>query len=238
MSEKVWFLTNCAFGERPNAEQLAKLESRYLSRKFSRNRPIYPATQHEDSVLLLASGRAAICQVTPPGRIAILACVEPGEESGARTRLAPGNDKYTKAVEKFNDVLDPEEMNCLTQQQAELAVGITQQTGLRRQRIGRRLQNFLTVASLVGQLDRDPPLAPQASWQTCHKPHHPPGSMQPPPPTVVHPAGRWHTRSYWQPAKEAQRPRRLDLYKERRSQPWARRFPQSGRPQRGGSGAA
>jgi len=145
MGEKIWFLKNCALFEQLEADQLAELESHCLSRKFSRNSPIYPATDHADAVLLLASGRVAICNITHDGRKAILAFVEPGELFGELALFAPrDDDEYAEAVEASTIVLIPrQEMNRLMEQHAEVAFGITKLMGLRRQRIERRLKYLL-----------------------------------------------------------------------------------------------
>ncbi|MCG8584314.1 MAG: Crp/Fnr family transcriptional regulator [Pirellulales bacterium] len=145
MSEKLWYLKQCDLLLRLAADDLTWLEARSRARSFSRGSPIYLPADAADSVLLLASGRVKICNITAEGKQAILAFIEPGELFGELAVFDEGaREEYAEAVEKTTVVLIPgEHFRELMDRHAELSVGVTKLIGLRRRRIERRLKYLL-----------------------------------------------------------------------------------------------
>ncbi len=145
MSEKIWVLKQCDLFQRLSNKQLALLETRCQSRQFPRGTPIYLPADQADGVLLMASGRAKICSVTPEGKQAILAFIEPGELFGELALLGnKAREEYAEAVEKSTVVLLPKDtMMQLLEQNPDVSLGVTRLFGLRRQRIERRLKYLL-----------------------------------------------------------------------------------------------
>jgi CRP/FNR family cyclic AMP-dependent transcriptional regulator len=145
MSEKLWYLKQCELFVRLAPEDLAWLEARSRARTFAKRSPIYLPADAADSVLLLASGRVKICNITSEGKQAILAFIEPGELFGELAVFDEGaRDEYAEAVEKSAIVLIPgEHFRELMERHAGVSVGVTKLIGLRRRRIERRLKYLL-----------------------------------------------------------------------------------------------
>ena len=145
MSEKLWYLKQCDLFVRLTNDDLAWLEARSRARTFARRSPIYLPADAADSVLLLASGRVKICNITAEGKQAILAFVEPGELFGELAVLdESARDEYAEAVEKTTVILIPgEHFRDLMEKHAGLSVGVTKLIGFRRRRIERRLKYLL-----------------------------------------------------------------------------------------------
>ena len=145
MTEKLWFLKSCELFRRLGEQDLALLERRCLSRKFTRGEPIYLPADQASGVLLMAEGRAKICNYTEEGKQAILAFVEPGELFGELALLEGGQrEEYAEAVEKSTIIFIPQDViEQLAEQHAHVSLGITKLMGLRRRRIERRLKSLL-----------------------------------------------------------------------------------------------
>lgn len=149
MSEKLWYLKNCTLFEQVSPEQLRRIELSSRARIFPRGNPIYLPSDGANSVLLLASGRAKICNLTPDGKQSILAFIEPGELFGELALVDSGQrEEYAEAVEKSTVVMIPAEvLQDLVQQHPQLSLGVTKIFGLRRKRIERRLKNLLFLSN-------------------------------------------------------------------------------------------
>ncbi|HQU47267.1 MAG: transcriptional regulator [Planctomycetia bacterium 21-64-5] len=145
MSDKFWFLKRCNLFEQLTPEELTALESRCRVRSFPRGNPIYLPADEASGVLLLASGRAKIGNISPDGKQAILAFIDPGELFGELAIFDTGQrEEYAEAVEASNVVLIPaSEMKRLMETHPFVSVGITKLIGLRRKRIERRLKYLL-----------------------------------------------------------------------------------------------
>src|SRR5690606_8994489 len=99
MGEKYWYLKNCELFEQLTAEQIAQLESHAKARTFARRSLIYLPSDASDSVLLLTSGRVKIYYVTPEGKQALLALIDPGELFGEVAILADGRrEEFAEAM--------------------------------------------------------------------------------------------------------------------------------------------
>lgn len=149
MSEKIWFLKQCNLFQQLTDEQLAELERRAAIRSFKRKKIIYFPAEPGESALVLASGRVKIKDITPDGKEAILAFIEPGELFGELAALdgAP-RAEYAEAAADSQVVLIPrEDLLALMRERPDLALSITRLIGLRRQRIENRLRNVLFLSS-------------------------------------------------------------------------------------------
>ena len=145
MSKHFWHLKRCDLFERLTADELARIEMVSRARSFPRGNPIYLPADAADSVLLLTSGRAKVCNITEDGKQAILAFIEPGEVFGELSLLEEGTrEEYAEAVEKSTIILIPGyEMQRLMEDHPAVSLSVTKMIGLRRRRIERRLKSLL-----------------------------------------------------------------------------------------------
>jgi CRP-like cAMP-binding protein len=106
---------------------------------------IYFPDQPGETVLLLVRGRVKILSLTPGGREAILAFVEPGEVFGELAVLdAAPRSEYAEAVEESLTLAFPrDEIVALMARRADIALAVTKLIGLRRRRVETRLRNLL-----------------------------------------------------------------------------------------------
>jgi CRP-like cAMP-binding protein len=145
MSESIWYIKRCPLFERLTPEECRRLETRARARTFPKKAVIYFPDQPGESVLLLARGRVKILSISPAGREAIFAFIEPGEVFGELAVLdaAPRNE-YAEAVEDSLTLAIPrEEITALMARHADLALAVTKLIGLRRRRVETRLRNLL-----------------------------------------------------------------------------------------------
>ena len=91
MTERIWCIQKCRLFEQLSAADLSVLESRARVGVFPRNTSVYFPSDSADSVFVLAEGRIRLYSITPDGKQAILAIVEPGELFGELAIL--GNDE-------------------------------------------------------------------------------------------------------------------------------------------------
>lgn len=145
MVERVWYIKECQLFSRLTDEQFARLERRGRMRAFPRNSTIYMPSDVNDGVFLLADGRVRISSITPDGKQAILAFIEPGEIFGELALVEPGKrEEYAETVVDSTIVLLPgDEVVRLMSESADLTLGVTKLIGLRRKRIERRLRSLL-----------------------------------------------------------------------------------------------
>ena len=145
MAEKIWYLKRCDLFSQLELPELQRLETRCLIRKFPKGNPIYLPADHAEAVLLLASGRIKVCNLTSEGKQAILALIEPGEIFGELALFDAGQrDEYAEAIEPSSVILIPrQEMGRLMENHPSVTLSITRLMGLRRRRIERRLKSLL-----------------------------------------------------------------------------------------------
>jgi len=145
----LWHLRRCdLFSDLP-AERLAKIEPRCRARQFVARTPIYLPSEVADSVFLLTSGMAKICNLTTHGKQSILTFVEPGELFGELAVFErETREEYVEAVETCTVVMIPTtELQALVEQNHGVALSLTKMMGLRRHRIERRLKNLLFLSN-------------------------------------------------------------------------------------------
>jgi CRP-like cAMP-binding protein len=145
MAEHVWYIKNCRLFERLTTEQFAQLELRARVRRFPKGTPIYLPSDAGNSVFLLAEGRVKLCSITPDGKQAILAFIEPGELFGELALLEESErEEYAETMAASTLVLLPgDALEQLMKESPQLALGVTKLIGIRRKRIERRLKSLL-----------------------------------------------------------------------------------------------
>src|SRR6056297_552166 len=145
----IWHLQRCDIFSELSTESLGKIEPRCRARKFPSRTPIYLPTEVADSVLLLTSGMAKICNLTSDGKQSILAFVEPGELFGELAVFErETREEYVETIEASTLVVIPlAAMQELVEQNHRVALSLTKMIGLRRHRIERRLKNLLFLSN-------------------------------------------------------------------------------------------
>ncbi|HUG18295.1 MAG TPA: Crp/Fnr family transcriptional regulator [Planctomycetaceae bacterium] len=145
MDDKYWFLKRCGLFERLAPDQIELIEKRSRTRKFVRGSVIYVPSDEADSVLLLTSGRVKIHHLTPDGKEALLALIDPGELFGELAILEGGRrEEFAEAMETSQVVAIPSDViQNLMETHSEVSLGVTTLLGLRRRRLERRLKSLL-----------------------------------------------------------------------------------------------
>lgn len=95
--------------------------------------------------MLVADGRIRLSSLTPDGKQAILAFVEPGEVFGELALVDSGTrEEYAEAVVASTVILLPGDvLQDLLLASPQFSLGITRLIGLRRRRVERRLKSLL-----------------------------------------------------------------------------------------------
>ena len=149
MQRTIWHLQRCELFSELSTESLERIELRCRARKLAARTPIYLPTEVADSVLLLTSGMAKICNLTSDGKQSILAFVEPGELFGELAMFErETREEYVETIEASTLVVIPlAAMQELVEQNHRVALSLTKMIGLRRHRIERRLKNLLFLCN-------------------------------------------------------------------------------------------
>jgi CRP-like cAMP-binding protein len=145
MEDKYWFLKQCSLFEKLSPGQIEQVESQSRMRKFSKASLVYLPSDQSDSVLLLISGRIKLYHLTPDGKQALLALIDPGELFGELAILEGGTrEEFAEAMETSQVVAIPRNViHELMESHAEVSLGVTRLLGLRRRRVERRLKSLL-----------------------------------------------------------------------------------------------
>lgn len=145
MAEHHWYIKNCRLFEKLSADQFSRLEKRARMRRFPKGSPVYLPSDTNSSVFLLAEGRVKLCSVTPDGKQAILAFIEPGELFGELALFDDAeSDEYAETMAKSTLVMLPRDaVEELMSESPGLVFSVTKLMGLRRRRIERRLKSLL-----------------------------------------------------------------------------------------------
>ncbi|MGD9721436.1 MAG: Crp/Fnr family transcriptional regulator [Pirellulales bacterium] len=145
MAEKVWYLKQVDWLSQLTADEAARLEARAMMRRFRKGEMVYFAQEAGETVLLLATGRIKLKNVTPDGKEAILAFIEEGELFGELALLdrTPRGEFAEAVLESQVIAIPAAELQTVMQKRPDVALGITRLVGLRRRRIQNRLQNIL-----------------------------------------------------------------------------------------------
>ncbi|MDB4638012.1 Crp/Fnr family transcriptional regulator [Planctomycetaceae bacterium] len=145
MEDKFWFLKQCSLFEKLSPSQIEQVESQSRMRKFTKASLVYLPSDQSDSVLLLISGRIKLYHLTPDGKQALLALIDPGELFGELAILEGGTrEEFAEAMEASQVVAIPRNViHKLMESHAEVSLGVTRLLGLRRRRVERRLKSLL-----------------------------------------------------------------------------------------------
>ncbi|MCH5376803.1 MAG: Crp/Fnr family transcriptional regulator [Planctomycetes bacterium] len=145
MEEHYWILKRCGLFERLSNDQIQLIESRSRARKFPKGSVIYLPSDQSDSVMLVVSGRIKLYHLTPDGKQALLALVDPGELFGELAILEEGQrEEFAECMESAEVVAIPRDvMHRLMESHVEVSLGVTRLIGLRQRRIERRLKSLL-----------------------------------------------------------------------------------------------
>lgn len=143
--ERHWYIKRCRLFERLTPEQLAQLERQSRQKTFARGNSVYLPSDAAAGVLLVAEGRIRLSSLTPDGKQAILAFVEPGEVFGELALLDAGaREEYAEAVAASTVILLPGDLlQQFLMESPHFSLGITRLIGLRRRRVERRLKSLL-----------------------------------------------------------------------------------------------
>ncbi len=149
MGAAIWYLKQCELFEQLSEAEADFLNAHALARTFPRGTVIYSPTQPGESVLVLASGRVKIKDITLGGRETILAFIEQGELFGELALLdGDTRQEYAETVEASEVLVIPRaDILALMEKRPDLALSITKLIGLRRRRIESRLRNLLFLPS-------------------------------------------------------------------------------------------
>ena len=149
MGEGVWYLKQCHLFDRLSEGEAGQLNRRALTRTYKRGAVIYSPHQPGETVLVLASGRVKIKNITQDGRETILAFIEEGELFGELALLdGQVRREYAEAVDASQVLLIPRgDIVTLMENRPDIALSVTKLIGLRRLRIETRLRNLLFLTS-------------------------------------------------------------------------------------------
>jgi len=149
MTGSIWYLKTCDLFARLSDAEAERLNRRALVRKFKKKTVIYAPAESGQTVLVLATGRVKVYDLTLEGRETILAFVEPGELFGELAALdGQPRREFAEAVEDSEVLAIPgEDFMALLESRADLALSVTKLIGLRRQRIETRLRSILFLPS-------------------------------------------------------------------------------------------
>ena len=149
MSGSIWYLKTCDLFERLSDAEAERLNRHALVRQFKKKAVVYAPAEAGQTVLVLATGRVKIYDLTLEGRETILAFVEQGELFGELAALdGQPRREFAEAVEDCEVLAIPgEDFMALLESRADLALSVTRLVGLRRQRIETRLRSILFLPS-------------------------------------------------------------------------------------------
>ena len=149
MTGPIWYLKTCELFERLTDAEAERLNRRALVRRFRKKSLVYAPAEAGQTVLVLATGRVKIYDLTPEGRETILAFVEQGELFGELAALdGYPRREFAEAMEDCDVLAIPrDDFLSLLETRADLSLSITKLVGLRRQRIETRLRNILFLPS-------------------------------------------------------------------------------------------
>ena len=149
MEGSLWYLKQCDLFEHLAPEQAQRLNRSARIRTFARNAVIYAPSEPGLSVLVVASGRVKIKDITPDGKETILAFLEAGEIFGELTLLdGQARQEYAEAVVETQILLLPrDDLLWLMETRPDVALAVARLIGIRRRRVEARLRNLLFLSS-------------------------------------------------------------------------------------------
>ena len=145
MPEHIWCIQKCRLFEQLSEADLRFLEQRSRVREFPGNSSVYFPREAADTVLVLVEGRIRLYSVTPDGKQAILALIEPGELFGELALVGSDvREEFAQAEVTSRIVAIPRDaMETVLLKNADVSLAVTKFVGLRQRRLARRLRNLL-----------------------------------------------------------------------------------------------
>lgn len=145
MPEHIWCIQKCRLFEQLSEADLRFLEQRSRVREFPGNSSVYFPREAADTVLVLVEGRIRLYSVTPDGKQAILALIEPGELFGELALVGSNVREEFAQTEVISRIvaIPRDAMETVLLRNADLSLAVTKIVGLRQRRLERRLRNLL-----------------------------------------------------------------------------------------------
>jgi CRP/FNR family transcriptional regulator, cyclic AMP receptor protein len=149
MGGAFWYLKRCELFERLAEAEAGQLNRRALTRTFKQGIVIYSPNQPGESVMVLASGRVKIEDITTGGRETILAFIEDGELFGELALLdGEPRREYAEEVDTCQILVIPRgDILALMESRSDIALSVAKLIGPRRRWIETRLRNLLFLPS-------------------------------------------------------------------------------------------
>jgi CRP-like cAMP-binding protein len=143
--ERFWYLKKSELFENLTASEYHRLEAQAVVRRFARKQVVYFPSDPGSTVLLLFEGRIKIKTITPEGKEAILAFIEPGEMFGELSLVDPGKrgEFAESALASLVCAIPRETMLEVMSAHPETALRVTKIMGLKQRRIENRVKNML-----------------------------------------------------------------------------------------------
>lgn len=140
-----WYIKGSQLFEKLSEAELAGLEAVARVRSFPKGSPIYLPSEPASGLFLLGEGRVQICSLTPDGRKAIIAFIEPGELFGEMVLVGETQrEEFAEAVAASTVIWLPTgAVEDLMATSPAMSLGVTKLIGLRRVRVERRLRSLL-----------------------------------------------------------------------------------------------
>lgn len=145
MADRHWLIKNCNLFDQLSSEHFSRLEASARVRRFPKGAPVYLPADAGGYVFLLAEGRVKLTSITPDGKQAILAFVDPGELFGELSLIGQSSrEERAEAMQPSTVVLlSVEAFDEVMSRSPNLALSVTKLIGLRRRRVERRLRSLL-----------------------------------------------------------------------------------------------
>lgn len=145
MVDRFWYLKNSNLFDGLSSDDYRRLEAKAVVRRFRKKEIIYFPNDPGESIMVLFEGRVKIKSVTPAGKEAILAFIEPGEVFGELALLdgADRGDFAEAAAASTVCAIPRDAILSVMASHPETALKITKMMGLRQQRIENRVKNML-----------------------------------------------------------------------------------------------
>ena len=145
MADRYWVLKDCRLFDRMSPERIRQVESAARMKTFDKGDMVYLPTDAADGVLLLTAGRIRLTSITPEGKQAVLAFIEPGEFFGENAIADDGpREEYAEVVSASTVIYLPAEtVREVMRQEPSLAIALTELIVTRRRRVERRLKAHL-----------------------------------------------------------------------------------------------
>jgi CRP-like cAMP-binding protein len=145
MRKEHWFLKDCRLLKELPAERLAQLEADCLFRVFPKGSPIYLPADPAASACLVAAGRVKLAALTPDGKEAIIAFMDPGDWFGELALFHAGpRDEIATAAARSEIVLIPADaLRRMAEEFPLVSIELSRLFGLKRMKLERRLKSLL-----------------------------------------------------------------------------------------------